>query len=101
MRAAHGRKADIVNIYSGVPFTIGLFLLVITWALVVTGWSKTATDRLYKVSLGFLILAALAMPLGWFFYIPMYQGFFGLAAVGVLLAALLGTVEYRQKKGLQ
>ncbi len=90
-----------MSIYSGVPFTIGLFLLVITWALVVSGWSKPVTDRLYKMSLAFLILAALAMPLGWFFYLPMYQGFFGLAAVGVLLAVLFGTIEYRQKKGLQ
>lgn len=101
MRAAHSRKADGMSLYSGVPFTIGLFLLVISFAMVVSGWPEKVTSVMQKVSLWFLIVACVVMPLGWFLDIPMYQGFFGLAIVGVLLAALLAIVEHRQNKGAQ
>lgn len=90
-----------MSMYSGVPFTIGLFLLVISFAMVVTGWPEKATSLMNKVSLWFLIVACVVMPLGWFMDIPMYQGFFGLAAVGVLLAILFAAVESRQKKEQQ
>lgn len=90
-----------MSMYSGVPFTIGLFLLVISFAMVVTGWPEKVTGLMNKVSLWFLIVACVVMPLGWFMTIPMYQGFFGLAAVGVLLAILLAAVDSRQKKEQQ
>lgn len=99
MRAAHSRKAAIVNIYSGVPFTMGLVLMAVTWAMVVTGHhNEKLTDGMYKVAFGLLIAACLASPVGWFFDIPMYQGFFGIAAAGVPMLLLLGLIDYRQRK---
>lgn len=99
MRAAHIRKAAIVNIYSGVPFTLGLTLMLVTWSMVVVGrHSEKLTDRMYKVSFGLLIAACLTSPVGWFFDIPMYQGFFGIAAAGVPMLLLLGLIDYRQRK---
>lgn len=86
-----------MNIYSGVPFTVGLFLMVVTWALVVSGLDEKAATKLYRLSLAFLVLACLTMPLGWFFPLHMYQGFFGLALAGLSLMAFLAAVQYRQK----
>lgn len=99
MRAAHSRKAAIVNIYSGVPFTMGLVLMAVTWSMVVSGrHNEKLTDGMYKVAFSLLIVACLTSPVGWFFDIPMYQGFFGIAAAGVPMLLLLGLTDYRQRK---